>query len=102
MYEKVKHAGGLMPLSEALSEAPDGALDEYGLRFADTKFARYFSAMDVFPADSVLCIRRVSTMSVFKGQKKTERIHARHLDLFRNIVNFEFPEGYTEITSAAQ
>jgi len=102
MYENVKRAGGLMPLSEALGETPAGAIDEYGMRLKETKFAQFYSAMDVFPEDSVLCIRRVSTMSVFKGQKKTERIHSWHVDLFRNLVNFEFPEGYTAPTAPAE
>ncbi len=96
LYANVKHAGGLMPLAEVLGETPEGAIDDTGIRLAETKFARFFGAMDVFPEDSVLCIRRVSTMSVFKGQKKTERIHAYHTDLFTKIVNFEFPEGWVE------
>ncbi len=100
LYENVKKAGGLMPLSEVLEEVPAEAVDETGIRLADLKFARFFTAMDVFPEDSVLCIRRVSTMSVFKGKKKTERIHAYHTDLFRKIVTFEFPEGYTETAAA--
>ena len=76
LYETVKKAGGLMPLAEVLGELPAEAVDETGIRLADLKFARFFTAMNVFPEDSVLCIRRVSTMSVFKGQKKTERLHA--------------------------
>lgn len=96
LYENVKKAGGLLPLTEVLGETPEGAVDEYGIRFSETKFARFYTAMNVFPEDSVLCIRRVSTMSVFKGQKKTEQLHSWHVDLFTNIVNFQFPEGYTE------
>ena len=96
LYENVKKAGGLLPLTEVLGETPEGAVDEYGIRFSETKFARFYTAMNVFPEDSILCIRRVSTMSVFKGQKKTERLHSWHVDLFTNIVNFQFPEGYTE------
>ena len=102
LYENVKKAGGLLPLTEVLGETPEGAIDDCGIRLADTKFARYYSAMDVFPEDSVLCIRRVSTMSVFKGQKKTERLHAYHVDLFNGIVNFEFPEGYVETEASAE
>lgn len=96
LYENVKKAGGLLPLTEVLGETPEGAVDEYGIRFSETKFARFYTAMNVFPEDSILCIRRVSTMSVFKGQKKTEQLHSWHVDLFTNIVNFQFPEGYVE------
>ena len=102
LYENVKKAGGLMPLAEVLGEVPAEAIDDTGIRLADLKFARFFGALDVFPEDSVLCIRRVSTMAVFKGQKKTERIHAYHTDLFEKIVHFAFPEGYVETTAAAK
>jgi hypothetical protein len=102
LYENVKKAGGLMPLKEALGEEPECAVDEYGVRLSETKFARYYSAMDVFPEDSILCLRRVSTMSAFKGKKKTERLHGYHLDLFRQVMAFEFPEGYSEAAEAAE
>ncbi len=100
LYANVKNAGGLMPLAEVLGEVPEEAVDDTGIRLSETKFARFFGSMDVFPEDSILCIRRVSTMAVFKGQKKTERIHSYHADLFSRIVNFEFPEGYTETAAA--
>jgi len=106
LYENVKRAGGLLPLSEFGDAASAAAIDEYGIRLSETKFAQYFSAMDVFPEDAVLCIRRISTMAVFKGQKKTERLHSYHTALFEAILAFDFPEGYTdtpagEETSAA-
>lgn len=91
LYESVKYAGGLIPLAEIFDEIPAGAIDEYGVRFADTDFAKTFSIFEEIPADTVLCIRRVSTMSFFKGQKKTERIHAYHVDLFRQILAFNAP-----------
>lgn len=101
LYEQVKGAGGLMPLAEIFDTIPETALDEYGIRLADTEFARYFTSMQVLPEDSVLCIRRVSTMAAFKGQKKTEQMHTYHVSLFRSIVNFTFPEGYVEDTEPA-
>ena len=100
LYEDVKKAGGLLPLTEVLGETPSEAIDEYGIRFGETKFARYFTAMQVLPEDSVLCIRRLSTMSAFKGKAKSERLHAYHTALFTSMVRFEFPEGYTETTAA--
>lgn len=100
LYEQVKSAGGLLPLSEIFESAPDTAVDAYGIRLADTEFARYFSSMQVLPEDSVLCIRRVSTMSVFKGQKKTEQVHQYHVSMFRSLVEFTFPEGYVESSAS--
>ena len=81
-----------MPLEEVLGYVPEEAIDEYGIRFRDTAFSEFFTATHVFPEDSILCIRRVSVMSAFKGQKKTERAHAYHTELFRSVVEFSLPE----------
>ena len=51
---------------------------------------------DDFPDDAVLCLRRVPTMSAFTGREKAEKKHEFHRDLFRRILEFEYPEGYTE------
>ena len=91
LYESVRYAGGLIPLSEILETVPAAAIDEYGIRFADTDFAKTFSIFEELPEDTVLCIRRVSTMAIFKGQKKTERVHAYHVDLFRQMMAFTAP-----------
>ena len=88
LYESVKAAGGILPLSEVLDTVPSGAIDEYGIRFSDTALYDAVSALQYLPEDTVLCIRKVSTMSVFKGQKKSEEMHARHVELFRQIVAF--------------
>ena len=91
-YAQLKGAEALMPLEEVLGYVPEGAMDEYGVRFRDTAFSEFFTATHVFPEDSVLCIRRVSVMAAFKGQKKTERAHAYHTELFRSVMEFQMPE----------
>lgn len=91
-YEQLKASNGLMELQEVLEEVPAEAVDAYGVRFRDTEFSRFFTATHVFPEDSILCIRRVSVMSAFKGQAKTERAHAYHTELFRAVMEFSMPE----------
>lgn len=91
LYANVKSAGGLLPLSEVLDGIPPSAIDDTGIRFAETDFARYFTAAHVLPEDTVLCIRRVSTMAAFKGKRRVERAHAYHTQLFRALVAFEAP-----------
>ena len=92
LYERVKGAGGFRKLSEVLGYTPEDAVDEYGVRFRDTAFSEFFTSTHVFPEDSILCIRRVSVMAAFKGQKKTERAHAYHTELFRSVMEFTMPE----------
>jgi hypothetical protein len=85
-------AGGLIPLSEIFETVPTSAIDEYGIRFSETDLYKTFSALSFCPEDTVLCIRRVSTMAIFKGKTKTERMHAYHVDLFTRMVTFTAPE----------
>ncbi len=89
LYESVKTAGGLIPLSEFLTEVPDSAVDEYGILFSDTDFYKAVSVLQYLPADTVLCIRRTSTMPVFKGKKKAEERHEWHVDLFKQMLIFQ-------------
>ena len=92
LYENVRKAGGLVPLSEVFAGTPPHAVDEYGIAFGETDFARTFSSMNVFPQDSILCLRRVTSVSRLKG-KKAERLQAWQTDFFTAIVEFTAPDG---------
>ena len=94
MYESVKEANGFLPLVEIFGDesVPESAVDEYGIRLHELDYAEFFDIVQIMPEDTILCIRRVSTMSVFKGKSKTEKIHAHHMQMFKDIVNFTIPE----------
>lgn len=97
LYERVHSEGGFMTLTDILSEeelANVELYDESGIYLGSTKFGKYYTAMSDLPDDTILCIRKISTISVFKGKKKYEKLHDYHVDMFKNIVNFEYPEGY--------
>lgn len=105
LYESVREAGGFMQMSEIFTEEEISELslyDECGLYLKDLKFGKYYGIMSEFPEDAVLCIRKVSTISVFKGKKKYEKLHDYHVDMFKNIVGFEYPEGYVPANSDAE
>ena len=91
-YEEVKNAGGLLPLSELFDEAPQGAIDEFGIRLKDTQLYAYSPAARIFPDDAVIAIRKISTMSALTGKKKAEALHEYARDLFVKVVSFEFPD----------
>lgn len=95
-YESVAAENGFVPLSELFDEIPDGAIDEYGIRFSETKLCKFYDSAKIFPDDAVIALRRLSTMSVFTGKKKAEKQYEYNKDLFMKILNFEYPEGYTE------
>ncbi len=97
LYERVREAGGFMRMDDIFTEDELSELELYdpcGIKFKTLPFAEYYTAFSGVPDDTVLCIRKVSTMSVFKGKKKYEKLHEQHVDAFRRIVGFEFPEGH--------
>ena len=92
LYGMVREADGFMPLSEIFSKIPDSAYDEYGILLSEADFGQYYNGINDLPKDTILCIRRLSTMAKFKGEKKTRAAHEASVELFRNMVLFDAPE----------
>ncbi len=101
MYGVVREGDGFLPLAEVLETVPDSAYDDYGISLLKTEFGQYFNGMNDLPEDTILCVRRLSTMATFKGTEKTKKDHEANLDLFRKMVNFTAPveAGTSEETS---
>ena len=92
---QVKVAEGFVPLSELFGDATvKGAIDEYGIRFSETNFYEFYQSAHIFPEDAVLALRRISTVSAVTGNKKAEKVHAYHAEIFKNMADFTFPTGY--------
>ena len=98
MYGIVREADGFLPLAEVLEQVPDAAYDECGILLSKTEFGQYFNGINDLPEDTIICVRRLSTMAKFKGEAKTRKAHEANLELFRAIISFEAPEG-TSVTS---
>lgn len=92
-YESVAEAEAFVPLTEIFGQLPEGAVDEYGIRLCETKFYKYYTAVQVFGEDTLVALKRLTTVNQMKGEKM-EKSHADHMDLFRKIGTFEYPEGY--------
>ncbi len=91
MYGVVREGDGFLPLSEVFETVPDSAYDDYGISLLKTEFGQYFNGINDLPDDTILCVRRLSTMATFKGQEKTKKAHEANLDLFRKMVEFRAP-----------
>ncbi len=91
MYARVPE-GGFLPLADVLDEVPEGTYDEYAIYLSKTEFGQYFEGMNDLPEDTLLCVRRLATTSIFTGKKKAEKAHAANARLFKKIVEFEAPE----------
>lgn len=92
MYGIVNEANGFIPLSEIFDTIPDAAYDKCGIVLAKTDFGQYFNGIDDLPEDTVLCVRRLSTMAKFKGEEKTRRAHEANVALFKAMVEFVAPD----------
>jgi hypothetical protein len=87
-YEQVRKQDGFLPLKDALGYKPGNAFDDYGIYFCNTAVGQYFDLFKQFPEDTILCIRRISTASVFTGVKKAQKKYEYNLDFFKRLVEF--------------
>ena len=76
----------IVPLDEALGmgdgEISDISDDGYSILLSDTSFARFFTAMHVFPDDTLICLRRIPTASAFTGKSDSEK----HLEYTKKLL----------------
>ena len=100
-YASVASAEAFVPLEEVFGYIPEGAVDGCGLRLSETKFYKYYSSVQIFGEDTVIALKKLTTINRMKGEKM-EEYHARHLDLFRKIGAFAYPEGYTPPEETAE
>ena len=56
LYQALLEADRLMPLSSVLQEVPQTALDGSGVRLGDTEWYWNYSAAQVLPEDTVICL----------------------------------------------
>ena len=88
-YEVLLEQKAFVPLAEVLDEVPDYACDEYCVRLCDTPFAKYFTAMQPFPEDTVLCLRTLSTATAFKNKDEAEKVYEFNKRFFVSLFEFE-------------
>lgn len=99
LYERTREAGGFVRMDEIFTEDELRGVrlyDSCGIYLSSlTGFTGRYSVFADFPEDTVLCIRKVATITAFKGRDKYEKIHKDHVDAFRRIVLYEYvpPEG---------
>lgn len=97
LFCTVRDSGGLVTLESVLGKTPDGALDEYGVKLSELKAYKFYTALQLMPPDTVVCLRGVSTTGgVFTSKKSAEKIFENGKEAFINIMSFEYPEGFEE------
>jgi len=91
-YEMLKKQDLIVPLAEYLEEIPEYAADDCSLRLCDTPFARFFTAAQVFPEDTVICLRRMPVTSAFTGKSAAEKQFEASKELIRSFIGFKVEE----------
>lgn len=91
IYDEIKGDQLFLELSEIMGETPEGALDEYGIPISELEAYDYFTALRLLPKDTVLCIRRVSAMSYFKGEEKAAAALECHKAMLSDLFGFKAP-----------
>lgn len=103
-YKNAHNAGGFTPLSELFGEndIPEYAYDDCALILSETYFSKFFTAMSALPDDTLICVRKMSSVSALKGKKKAEEEYNNQLRLYYNIIAFTPPEGIWSNESEAE
>ncbi len=90
-YSIVREADGFMPIADILGYTPDGLYDECGIYLSETEFGRFSEGLYNLPEDTILCIRRLSSMAFLKGTNKTEREHDYCVEKFKAAIEWKKP-----------
>lgn len=91
-YEPIHESEMVVTLSQ-IDVAQGIAYNDDAIFLKSLDIAKFYTAFDVLPNNTLICIRRKSTTSLTPGSKKRFESHYEaHLDFFKKIVSFELPE----------
>lgn len=98
-YRTVCENDGFVPLRELLGSKPEYAVDDYAVRLCDTAFGQYFTALSIFPEDTLVAFRCQKVTATF-GRKQLAEQYEVQKDAFVALMRFTFPEGFVPPTPA--
>ena len=88
-YELVAKKDAFVPLNELVDSVPENAYDECALYLRNTGFGQYFTALNAFPEDTLICFRRMSSTSGLKNEKKEEQRYEFNKRFFVDLIEFD-------------
>ena len=89
-YYKTLHDNGVfVPLSD-LGVTEGQKYDECAIYLNSLDIAKFYTALNVFPADTLICVRRISATS----SDKTVKAWEDSKNYFKLITDFKLPEGF--------
>ena len=87
LFERVRDAGGFLLVEEFVGEADVEYYDKYGVYLKSLPFSS-LNGLSFLPDDTILCVRRASTMASIFGREKEKKRHAINLESFKNIFEY--------------
>ena len=88
LFERVAEADGFLPIGEYVNGAEVEYFGEYGVKLSSTVFGN-MPGLSVLPNDTILCVRRVSTMASLFDKKQTEKNHELNIETVKRIFEMD-------------
>ncbi len=65
--------------------------DDCAIYLNSLAFTKVYSVFDIFPEDTLICVKRVQYRN---GKSKSEKAQQNHIEFYKTLVNFKLPEEY--------
>ncbi len=85
LYEKLREADRLQPLSAVLADATEGGEEQYGVRLGDTELYRQYAVLGVLPEDTVICLLKPYVV----GKSSKAELYRYEIEMFAALVGKE-------------
>lgn len=92
LYKQASEVCEFVPLAEIFDDVPDCAMDEYAVRIAATEFYDFFDGVQIIPDDTLIVVRRVSSMTAYRKAKDADALQQYHNDMIRDLVEFSLDD----------
>ena len=90
LYENLKNEERLVPISEVLGDTGEYTVADggYGIRLGDTDLYKYFTSLQILPADTVVCLMRPYVW----GESSNEEKYEFASSFFKELAEFKINE----------
>ncbi len=88
-YDVAKKQDAFVPIAELTDKEFDCMYDDSALYLHQTPFGEYFTAMNGFPEDTLICFRRMSSASGLKNEDAEEERYEYNKRFFIDILEFD-------------
>ena len=88
-YGTLRDNGVFIPLDE-MGVTSGQRKDEYSVYLSSLDLAKFYTAFNVFPADTLVCVKRLSSTA----KKKDAQLWEDNKRIFKLLTDFKLPEDF--------